>query len=219
MKKLIFVTAAAAVALTGVAIAQSAPPAPPAGHDMTRAQVQAMVREHFSRFDTDKDGAISTAEIGQIKGPLGDHGGPQVMMLHGGPGGDPAAAFDRLDSNKDGAISRDEFTKGREIRIEKRMVMKDGKQVAVAPGQPLGGNVFIHRVERGGKMGHHGGGRMIVMADNNHDGRITLAEAEAMALQHFDKMDANHDGRITPDERRDGRQIIIKEIREKRTEG
>ena len=32
------------------------------------------------------------------------------------------------------------------------------------------------------------------MADSNSDGQITLAEAEAMALQHFDQMDANRDG-------------------------
>ncbi|MEO6113277.1 MAG: hypothetical protein ABIP07_02350, partial [Sphingomicrobium sp.] len=51
---------------------------------------------------------------------------------------------------------------------------------------------------------------MIVMADTNKDGRITLAEAEAMALQHFDKMDANRDGKVTPEERRAGRPMLMK---------
>jgi len=69
-------------------------------------------------------------------------------------------------------------------------------------------------------MGGMGGGRMIVMADSDHDGKITLAEAEAMALQHFDQMDTNHDGQVTPEERRAGRQIIIKKaIEDKKTNG
>ena len=39
-------------------------------------------------------------------------------------------------------------------------------------------------------------------ADTNKDGKITLAEAEAAAVQHFDMADSNHDGKITRDERR-----------------
>ena len=64
-------------------------------------------------------------------------------------------------------------------------------------------------------MHHMGGGmgaRMIVMADTNKDGRITLAEAEAMALQHFDQMDTNHDGQVTPDERRAGHEMMMKQM-------
>jgi len=34
-----------------------------------------------------------------------------------GPMADPKAAFDRLDANKDGMISRDEFARGRELRM------------------------------------------------------------------------------------------------------
>ena len=39
------------------------------------------------------------------------------------------------------------------------------------------------------------------MADANHDGRVTLAEATSGALHHFDLIDANRDGRLTPEER------------------
>ena len=98
------------------------------------------------------------------------------------------AAFDRLDANRDGAISRDEFAKGREVRIEKRIVRNDG-----APGaRPMG-------MRHGGGRGMGGG--MMRMADSNNDGRVTLAEAEAAALRHFDMMDVNRDGRVTPEER------------------
>jgi hypothetical protein len=50
-------------------------------------------------------------------------------------------------------------------------------------------------------MGMGFGGRLFEMADGNRDGRVSLAEAQAAALAHFDKADVNHDGRITPDER------------------
>ena len=129
------------------------------------------------------------------------HGGPGAMKM-GGAMRDPAAAFDRLDANKDGMISRDEFAKGHEVRIEKRIVMHGGDADA-KPGAMR--EMRMHRM--GGGMG---GGHMIAMADTDKDGRITLAEAEAMALQHFDKMDANRDGQVTPEERRAGRPMMMK---------
>ena len=205
MTKFLTASAIALVATAAVAVAQPAPtPAAPAEKTMVRGDVQAMVRAHFTAMDTNKDGAITTVEVAAMKshhGAMGeqgtghgmDHGGPGAMKMHDGPMHDPAKAFDRLDANKDGMISRDEFAKGREMRIEKRIVMRED-------GAKHGGGM-------GGGMG---GGHMIAMADTNHDGRITLAEAEAMALQHFDKMDANHDGQVTRDERRAGRPMMIK---------
>ena len=214
MTKFLTVSAMALVATAAVAVAQPTPA--PAGPDqvMTRGDVQAKVRQHFAQLDANKDGAITTAEIGEMKMQHGGVGGHDGMKMHGGamhggamPGGamhDPVAAFDRLDANKDGSISRDEFAKGREMRIEKRIVMNGGE------GSAPGGMGKHHM--GGGKMGGGGmaGGRMIVMADTNKDGRITLPEAEAMALQHFDKMDVNRDGQVTRDERRAGRPMMIK---------
>ncbi len=66
------------------------------------------------------------------------------------------------------------------------------------------------------RMGGIGGARMIVMADKDKDGRITLAEAEAMALQHFDELDSNKDGQVTREERRAGRPMIIKRMVEEK---
>ena len=216
MKK--FLIAAAALMAGTAALAQTAPvapapPAPPApmahpmaDKTMTRDEVVAMVREHFGRLDADKDGSITTEEVMKEHGQWGDH--PQMMRLERR---DPKEAFDRLDANKDGSISRDEFTKAHEERIERievrKEAMKDGK---------AGDTKDFRMHHMGGPMG----GRMIVMSDSNHDGKITLAEAEAMALQHFDQMDANHDGQVTPEERRAGRQIIIKKvIEDKKTSG
>jgi hypothetical protein len=78
-----------------------------------------------------------------------------------------------------------------------REKMKDGKL----------GEMRMHH--RGGM----GGARIIVMADTDHDGKITLPEAETLALKHFDELDSNHDGQVTREERDNRRQMIIKEIR------
>ena len=201
MTKFLTASAIALVATAAVAVAQPASaPAAPAEQTMVRGDVQAMVRQHFTVMDTNRDGAITTAEVAARRSKSAEHA-VQLGKANRPGGGwqgenivrDPNAAFDRLDANKDGMISRDEFAKGREMRIEKRIVMRED---GAKHGSGMGGGM--------------GGGHMIVMADANHDGRITLAEAEAMALQHSDKMDANHDGQVTRDERRAGRPMMIK---------
>lgn len=174
---------------------------PMADKEMTRDEAIAKVREHFGKLDANKDGVIAKDEIAEMRQE-------RIHVRHlGGAAGDakwdekrPDAneAFDRLDTNKDGSISREEFTKGREIRIEKRIAMreeiKDGK-----------GHRMIH-MRHGGGMGGH----MIVMADTDEDGRITLAEAEGLAIKHFNEMDANKDGKVTPEERKAARPMMWK---------
>jgi Ca2+-binding EF-hand superfamily protein len=233
MKKLII---AATVLLTGTAIAQTAPVAPPAppapaAHPMsdrvtTRDEVVAKVREHFGKMDADKNGSITKEEV--MEGHMKMSEPTKAMRWRHAEGGapdtrimrehrDPNAAFDRLDANKDGSISREEFAKAREERIERRIVMRD--ELKDGDKSPKDGKEVRRHVMRMHGPGGFGG-RMIVMADTNSDGQITLAEAEALALQHFDQMDANKDGQVTPEERKAGRPTIIKKmIEEKRTAG
>ena len=202
MKKLL---AVAAFALAGTAaIAQTAPqPAPArpmADGAMTRAETVAMVRDHFARLDGDRDGTITTAEVTARRGAMAQRmreGGPRRLAMR-----DPGAAFDRIDANKDGMISREEFASVRQQRIEKRVERRVERREGARDGQQR--VMRMHR--RGGGMG---AARMIVMADTNRDGRITLAEAEALALQHFDRMDANRDGRVTIEERRAARPMMM----------
>ena len=206
---------AATVALAGTAaLAQTVPPTPPtapvrpmADGVMTRAEAVDKVRGHFSRFDADKDGSITTAEMSALHGRTGAHrmadGSQPHVMIREHKMRDPNAAFDRLDTNRDSAISRDEFAKGREMRIEKRIVRREKIKEARKDGKL--GAMRMHRM---------GGARMIVMADTDKDGRITLSEAETMALQHFDRMDSNHDGQVTREERRAGRVMMIKKMHE-----
>lgn len=230
MNKLVIATT---VLMAGTAIAQTAPPAPPAPatpptHDRvtTRAEVVQKVRDHFGRLDANKDGAVTKEEVASGRMELGtrfrdrhlDHaegGAPHVMMREG-PIGDPNAAFDRLDVNKDGSISREEFTKAREKRIERRIVMREklnGGDAAPKDGKEVRKHVM--RMHGRGPFGAH----MIVMADTDKDGKITQAEAEALALQHFDRMDTNKDGQVTREERRAARPMIIKHIEEKKEGG
>lgn len=223
MKKMLIATAALLTGAAALAQTQSpaptAPPAPPVpmarsmpDKVMTRAEVVQMVREHFGKMDADRNGVITTAEMEQMRTKVaGD-----MKMRHfehrlDGPRRDPNAAFDRLDANRDGSISRDEFTQAREERIERRVERREKvKEGAPKDGQDM--RRFVMRRHGGGF-----GGRMIVMADSNRDGQITLAEAETMALQHFDQMDANKDGQMTREERRTGRSMIMqRKVEEKK---
>jgi Ca2+-binding EF-hand superfamily protein len=154
------------------------------------------------------------AEQFEMKHPGGAWQGENAGRMH--HDADPNAAFDRLDANKDGSISREEFAKAREERIERRIVMRE--EFKEGDKSPKDGKEVRRHVGRGYGMGGFGG-RMIVMADTNKDGQITLAEAEALALQHFDQMDANKDGQVTPEERRSGRHFIFKQMREEKKSG
>jgi Ca2+-binding EF-hand superfamily protein len=217
MTKVLAGVAVAAIALTmSPAGAQTAPPTPPgvaqgttpmpAPHtppvvsspvrvrtvmmkrDMTRDEMVQHIRTMFTHLDANHDGFITKDELeamhvrmmamhdasaNGVAGPLAmDH---QPMRM------DPGAMFDRMDTNRDGSISRQEFNAAHAQMQERHvMIMKDG-------------------------AGRHGGGRMAEhlfgMADANHDGRVSLQEAETAALAHFDRIDANHDGKITPEER------------------
>ena len=222
MKKLLIAASVLTVGTAALAqtapVALQAPVAPPAlmAHPMadrviTRAEAVAMVREHFGKMDADRNGAITKEEIAglhteMVKNFKGLEGSGHVMMM-----GDPNAAFDRLDANKDGSISREEFTRAREERVERRIVRRE--KVKGGDSSPKDGKDVRRHVMRMHGPGPFGG-RMIVMADTNSDGQITLAEAEALALQHFDRMDANKDGQVTPEERRAGRPMIIKQMRQ-----
>lgn len=225
MKKLII---AASALLTGTAVlAQTAPvvnPAPATAtppspmvsdRTMTRAEALQMVRDHFGQMDANKDGSITTAEIDQVHANRMKDFDKYKVRGHAMMGGDPNAGFDRLDLDKNGSISREEFSKAHEQRVERRVVVREERQKA-REGAKDGKEA--RRAMRMHGMGGMGG-RMIVMADTNKDGRITLAEAESMALQHFDQMDTNRDGQVTPDERRAGRKVMIEQKHENKKSG
>ena len=121
----------------------------------------------------------------EMQGMRGERRAKRMAMRGAAPDGARGGAFERLDTNRDNMISREEFDSMRTMRQ-------------------------AHRGEWAGKRGQHmamrGHGMMLRRADADKDGRVSLAEAQAAAVQHFDNVDLNHDGRITPEERQQMRQ-------------
>lgn len=154
-------------------------------HDMTRAEVQARVHEHFARADANHDGAVTREEIGAgVEARMAEHRG---------------TAFDRLDADHDGKLSREEFMARRERIVERRttVMREDGDG-------PHGGHRTV-MMRHGGGMG----GMMLAMADTDKDGRVTEKEALAATLGHFDRADANHDNTLSADERHAAHQAMM----------
>jgi hypothetical protein len=174
---------------------------------MTRDEVAQHVARMFARLDTNHDGFITREEVDAMPRKLDGDGAmsmarelPGRLEDHGVMMGDRAAIFDRLDTNHDGSISRQEFMAATpRIREQRVMIMRDGPGSPAVPGQP-DMRMPMHEMGAGRGMGGLSG-RLFDMADANHDGRVSLAEAQAAALAHFDRADLNHDGKITPEER------------------
>jgi hypothetical protein len=244
MTKFLIGGAVAALAIASVAAAaQPAPAAPPGvasgtapaplpapgtpqvrvlmGGDkvMTRSDVANHIGKLFARLDTNHDGFIVKEEVQAVHqkmmGAMSDAGEMRRRLAERGVRiGDRGAMFDKLDSNRDGSISRQEFMAAKpQVREERVMIMRGGPDGALSPpGGPQAPGMRGMKGMHG--MGMRMGGRLFERADSNHDGRVSLAEAQAMAFAHFDKADVNHDGRITPDERQQMRRTVRIERRQ-----
>jgi hypothetical protein len=219
---------AALVIAIAPAVAQPAPPPPPgvaqgtapapqppprmhmemmSDRVMTRDEVAQHVRKLFARLDTNKDGFLTRNEMdAPHQKMMGMHGAMEGRPgEHGFRHPDRAAMFDRLDANHDGSISRQEFMAAQPQLEHRVMIFRNGPDGR--PGEP-----GMKKRMRGMGMGGFGG-HLFERADANHDGRVSLQEAEAAALAHFDRADLNHDGKLTPDERRQAHQLVHGERR------
>jgi hypothetical protein len=103
---------------------------------------------------------------------------------------DPGASFDRMDANHDGSLSRDEYLAYR------------ARGPRAARGPHVAGAPRPHRAS----LGWGFTGRWFDRVDADHDGRVSLAEAQRAATSLFDRLDTNHDGTLSPDERAAARQ-------------
>ena len=163
----------------------------------TRAEVQAKVQERFAKADTNKDGAITQAEFDVSRNAM-------KAKWQAKRAEHRAEMFAKLDSDKNGQLSKAEFSAPRPDRGE-------GKGEGGHRGH-MGGH---HRM--GGMMGMGGmGGDWFARIDANKDGKVTLAEASAEALAHFDKADTNKDGTLTPEERKAAWETMRAEWKAKR---
>jgi Ca2+-binding EF-hand superfamily protein len=176
---------AAAMASASICVAQTAPTAPAAPHAprayLAKPEARAEVQQHVQRMFARLDANRDGFITKDEVAAVETQAEAKWQQRSQKRGQDRANAFDRIDSNHDGVISRDEF--------------------AAAP-----------RPDHFG-MRHAGfhrgfGGRMFETADANKDGRVSLAEAQQLAFQHFDRADLNHDGTLTPDERRQAHQLL-----------
>jgi Ca2+-binding EF-hand superfamily protein len=173
MKKFMMLGGAALVALaTPLIVYAHMDPSTP----IKRADVSAMVKEHFDKVDANHDGMLTMDEV------KAEHEAKMVERR--------THMFEMIDTNHDGSISRDEFNTAHPMQGG----MHDG------PGEEMSHDMASMGHGGGGHMGHMGA-MFFARADTNKDGKLTLAEANSAALTFFDKVDTNKDGVVTPDER------------------
>lgn len=196
--------AAAAILAAGAAFAQTAPAPTPApqvhmkqmhrgpAKTVTRNEVIGHVRDMFARLDTNRDGVVTREEANAAHTRKAGEAREKIAKRVA-ERGNRGAAFDRLDTNKDGSVSRQEFDAGRQARQQRRVLVMQQR------GRP--GMMRMHGFGPGFGRGH-----LFEMSDANKDGRVSLQEATAAALQHFDTADLNRDGTLTPEERMQVRQ-------------
>jgi hypothetical protein len=145
---------------------------------VARAEIESMVKAHFAKIDTNKDGFLIKDEVAAAH---------QAMMAERRD-----ADFKDMDTDGNGAIARAEYDA--QLAAHHPDKAAEGHQ-----GMGLDHKDMGHGRERAGTGGI--AERMFLRADVDKDGRVSLAEALAKPLQHFDQSDSNKDGVLTPAER------------------
>jgi len=186
MKAPILAAAGLSLLAGTAAIAQ---PAERGATPMTRADMSQKAAERFQKMDLNDDGVLDLADRELRR---------QQRIA-------------RIDTDGNGAISAAEREAAREARQARRAERREAR------GVDSDRRGHDKRWKRG-MRGHRGmmGGRMMVRADANGDGRITLQEMQAHALARFDRIDTNSDGTVTADERRAARAAMRAERQERR---
>lgn len=178
------------VALAGLALPASVLAAGMGGHHgfgnsadaaVTRAEVEAKVKERFAAADVNKDGYVTEAEVQARR---------TSMMAERRD-----AHFKAMDKDGNGAITRAEFDAAASARP-----MGEGRAMSRAGKGGEGRGMRGRHGGRGG-MGAQGLG-MIRQGDKDGDGRVSLAEALARPLERFDAADSDKNGVMSADERR-----------------
>lgn len=219
MKTFLFGAAAAGALLAaGPAFAQASAPKGAGAATMNktelRTEVPGQVQRMFARLDTNKDGFISKAEADAVEGQMA------AKVAKAAANFDSGKIFARLDANKDGQVTQAEADAAYAALAAKRGQPANAKAHGFA-GLFARGDAnkdgTISRAEfdaatgkMKARMEHAGANRTMdsffTNADLNKDGKVSVAEAQQVALQHFDAADLNHDGKLTPEERQQRRQ-------------
>ena len=207
MTKFLMIGASAAALMALPAIAQTAGASGPEkaarwSAPETRADLEKKIAERFAAVDTNKDGAVTEAEIKAHAEARRAEGEKRMAEAR-------TRMFESMDADKNGQISRSEWdshhagmkAKWAERRETAQADGKDRREMRMKfkDGEGRKGHRMMHR----GGMGWGGfGEKGFETADANKDGRVTLAEAKAKAFARFDAADANKDGTLSPEERR-----------------
>lgn len=150
----------------------------PAAEPITQAQWVERAESRFGRLDQNNDGRVTADEMRQ-----------SCEAKRG-------SFFARMDRDGDGRISRDEARRMPEARFQAMDANGDG---------------FLTEDELASKRGPERRGScdradgFLTKLDQDGDGVVTLAEARAASIAHFEKMDKNSDGVLTRDEMRRGK--------------
>lgn len=139
----------------------------------SRADAQARVTSMFGRIDANHDGVITLAEFDAYRAA-------RLAEWQAGRGERRDRAFAAMDSDRNGQVSKAEFDSFATSDRAKALRHLAGLGIARA------------------RMGN----RWFDRADGNHDGKVTLDEAQTSAMAIFDRVDADHDGMVSPEERR-----------------
>lgn len=158
----------------------------------TRAEVTQKTAERFKKMDLNGDGVVDLTD-GELR---------RKQMLA------------RIDTDGNGAISKAEREAAREARQVKRAEWREERGIEDKARDGKRGKRGM-RGMRGGNRGQMGGGGMMMRADANGDGRLTLAELQSHALARFDRVDTNSDGTISDAERKAAHEARQAERRER----
>jgi Ca2+-binding EF-hand superfamily protein len=139
----------------------------------SRADAQARVKAMFDRIDANHDGSITLAEFDAYRSA-------RLAEWQSRRGERRDKAFAAMDADRSGQVSKAEFDSF--AASDKAKAMR---------------NLARASMVRTGIAS-----RWFDRADGNHDGKITLDEAQSSAMAIFDRVDADHNGTVTPEERR-----------------
>jgi len=202
-----------ATSIASVAFAQKHRPELPG----TRAEAQAQVAAQFAALDRNKDGFLTPDELPGPPMPPHPHSGPEdkgrldrlfVMMDKDGNGEISKAEFDAFHADHMRvwrSVSDERGPDGKTIHRERTTIARtDGAQPDAA------------RMARWQRFAE---GMMFRHADADHDGKVSLAEAQAAALARFDRVDTNHDGVLSDAEREAARTRMEARFHDRRAHG
>lgn len=163
---------------------------------VTRDEFRSQRLAQFEFIDTNKDNALSQAELDVARQhPIGMRRPPKQGERE--PRGDirrdqfvkaPQPMIERYDRNRDGQVSAAEIEADRAARFDRADANKDG---------------VLNLQERralGEEMRAAARARAFAALDADRNGRVSREEFAAAAQPGFDRKDRNRDGRITRDE-------------------